>query len=123
MGDVKPWQIVVLVVATVALGASLFFTFGRSGPRVQLASTMIMADVTTGELFEFSISGRRGMTVPGLNPDSGRFLLLPVERNDSGGWVINERARGLLSDLEAEPAAVDRKTGEVQVSGRPRRVR
>lgn len=124
MGEVKRWQVAVLVVAGLILAGSIYFSIGRGEGSVRLASTIIMVDVTTGDLFEYSISGRRAVMVPERHPDTGKIVLIPVDRDENGRWVIGPRERNALGAIEGEPTAVDRQTGEVSVSGdRPRRVR
>lgn len=127
MGQIKAWQGIVVGLALLMLAGSLYFTFGRGEGEVKLANSVTMVDVTTGDLFEYSVSGRRGVMVPEKHPDSGKLVLFPVEREESpppGRWVIGSRARGVLGDSEEEPTAVNRQTGEVTVSGnRLRRIR
>jgi hypothetical protein len=50
MGNVKPWQIVVLVVAVVAVGASAYLSFSGK-ESVQFANEITMVDVNTSEPF------------------------------------------------------------------------
>jgi hypothetical protein len=124
MGEVKAWHIGIIAAAVLAVSLSAYFSFGRSGPRITLARSIVMADVTTGELFEYPLTGRRAVMLPGMHPDTGRMVMLPVEQDDAGRWLVAAYARGLLNDLADEPAAVDSETSEVRANGsRPRRVR
>lgn len=115
MGDVKPWQIVVLVAAVVALGASAYFSLGR-GERLDLASSLRMVDVNTGELFTLKIGkGPNSATIPGKNPKTGAVTLLPVEERD-GRYYLIERYMPAIGQIEGKHEAVaDKKTGEVRV--------
>jgi hypothetical protein len=116
MGQVKPWQVVVLVAALVALGVSVYFTM-FSGPRLELADSVRMADVNSGELFRLKI-GPGGAMIPGTNPKTKAVSLLPIEERD-GKWFISERYLSALKGLEGEHKAVlDAKTGEIRVQAK-----
>lgn len=116
-GKTRWWQWAVMGAAVVAVGVSVWYSFSRSGSKVDFASQIIMADVTTGDLFSFDVGGRKAVMVPARNPDSGKLTLLPVERRPDGNWYIGERELGGLGGLEGEPLAVDRNTGQVRVTG------
>lgn len=121
MQNIKPWQIVLFVAAIAAVGVGVFMmTRGRG---LDLSNAIVMVDVETGELFSFSIDGRRGVGVPNFNPDSGKLSLLPVVRDDSGVWHLGERSKSILPDLDVEATAVvNAETGEVNTVGNPRRI-
>lgn len=124
MGQFKTWQIVTLVVAGAAVAAAAWYTLGRGEERIELVSSITMVDVTTGDLFEFSVTGRRGVMVPAEHPDSGKVVLLPVHKDEQGRWVVGDRERQILGSLEEQARAVDSVTGVVTVSSdRVRRVR
>ena len=125
MGKVKPWQVVLLVLALVALGTSAYLSFGSSPDRPRLISEITMVDVTTGQLFSFSLGGKRGVSVPETNPDSGKRTLVPVMKDESGSWIVGPRDRAVLSTFSQEPTlVVDRGSGKVQgAPGEPRHVR
>jgi hypothetical protein len=124
MGDIKPWQIVVLVAAVVVVIASAYLTFGRSD-MPEMASELTLVDITTGDMFIYPLSGHRALSIPGKNPDTGKAALFPVGKDESGVWTVSLRDLGSLSLVEGEPAALtNRKTGEVRVtSEKPRRMR
>jgi hypothetical protein len=116
MGDVKPWQIVVLVSAVVMLAASVYFSMGDGDVRVD--SHIRMMDAATGELFSIRV-GKGGATIPGKNPKTGEKTLMPVEEREPGQWFIRERYLGALTEIQGDKSAVvDPKTGRVRVSGK-----
>jgi hypothetical protein len=125
MGSAKPWQIVVLVAAVVAVAASVYFTFGTSGDRPQLISEITMVDVASGDLFVFSLGGKKGVSVPETNPDTGKRTLMPVLKSEDGSWSVGPRDLSLLKMFEKEPKlCVNASTGKVTPSGTaPRKVR
>lgn len=114
MGEVKPWQVIVMVAATVAVAASAWFTF-RSNPDLPKNVTdVVMVDVNTGELFTFDVSGRRGVTVPDTNPGTKRVNLVPVFQTDSGGWSMATQDFAALSQVQDEiKINLDRKSGVI----------
>jgi hypothetical protein len=115
MGEVKPWQIVVLVAAVVAVSASIYFSMGDGEVRVD--NHIRMVDTSTGELFNIRV-GRGGATIPGKNPRTGLVTLMPVDERD-GQWFIRERYLGALQAIEGDKSAVvDVKTGQVRISGK-----
>jgi hypothetical protein len=106
---VKRWQIGVFIAAAVVLGWSVRATF-FPGPRT--AGSLRMVDVETGEIFKLKV-GRGGAMIPGVNPRTERVTLLPVARDDEGRWRVARRYLAALSNIAAEPAAIDVETGLV----------
>jgi hypothetical protein len=125
MGKVKPWQIVVMSLALVALGASAYFSFGSSPSLPTLIDTITMVDVTSGQLYNFSLGGKRGVSIPETNPDTGKRTLVPVDKDETGSWVVGPRDRQVLGQFSSESKlVVDKATGKVQAApGDPKHVR
>lgn len=92
-----------------------------AGEGVRFARTALLVDAATGDLFEFSLASGRAVSIPARNPDTGLRSLLPVYEKD-GRWVLAGRELAALNHLDVQPAAIDRKTGEVRVAGRAREV-
>lgn len=112
MGEAKPWQIVLIVVAFVGLAVSLYFTVLRSdGARVD--DSITMADVNTGEVFHLPI-GKGGANIPGKNPKTGEATLLPVKKDENGRWVLLPKFAGDIKAMPGNHAAVNASTGEVR---------
>jgi hypothetical protein len=110
MGDVKPWQIVVIV-AAIVVAATSFLVFGR-GEKLDLDNSLRMVDVRTGEVFSLK-AGRGGTMIPGQNPKSSEWTLMPVEDRD-GKLFVSERYLNALKSIPGEHAAIDASTGEVK---------
>ena len=125
MGSVKPWQIVLMVAAVVAVGTSAYFSFGSSADRPKLIDEITMVDVTTGQLFSYTLGGKRGVSVPETNPDTGKRTLVPVYKDETGSWIVGPRDRVVLNDFSKEPKLfVDKSSGKVEAApGAPRHVR
>ena len=114
MGNAKPWQIVLIVVAFVGLAVSLYFTvFRNTGPNVDSALTM--ADVNTGEIFHLPIGkGANSADIPGKNPKTGEKTLLPVMQ-ENGKWVVLQRFISAVKGLPGDHSAINESTREVRV--------
>lgn len=67
---------------------------------------VMMADVVSGELFEFDTS-KAPVLIPERHPDSGEALLFPVTRGDDGSWSIESRYLGSVAEIGRKPEALD----------------
>ncbi len=114
MENVKPWQIGIMVLAVIAVGYLVVKVgFGNS---VQLPSKVHLADVSTGELFIFDISGKAKGYYPEKSPDTSQRVLMPVVKNDEGKWFISSHSLPALEDIDGEATAViNTSTGEINV--------
>lgn len=123
MGDAKPWQIALIVVAVIGLGFSVW-KFGFSqGP--DLPNSVLLVDVKTGNLFELQLGGRKAAYYPERHPDTGERTLMPVVKQENGTWQIGPRLLPALQDVPGDtPAVTDPGSGTVNVvDASPRRVR
>lgn len=113
--QLRPWQIVLFVVAIAALVFGMWWSFGR-GPRAKSSNQALLVDVTTGELFQFSTK-RKGVIIPERNPESGKIALFPVSKDGQGNWVIESRylSKDAIEEVEGEPTNVDFSSGRVEV--------
>lgn len=122
MSEIKPWQIVLIVVALGVLAFSGYRMMGSGvvkGPSGQMT-----VDVLTGQLYMLKKGKARGIMYPAKNPDTGDRTLFPVVQEDgSDEWTINSRmleaiteemydesdalgSRGRIQTLDAEPIEV-----------------
>ena len=116
MGQVKPWQIVLIIVAIVAAGTSAYLTLS-GGATVPIDDHVLLVDITNGDLFTFSTAGHRAIVPPAKNPETGKIALLRVSKNAAGDWTVSKRDLGGLSMVEGDPKALlDKKTGHVSVT-------
>jgi hypothetical protein len=114
MGEAKPWQIVLIIVAFLGLAVSLYFSVFRStGPNVD--SSLTMADVNTGEIFHLPIGkGPNAADIPGKNPKTGEKTLMPV-MEENGKWVVLQRFFPSVKNIPGGHPAIDDATREVKV--------
>ena len=125
MGKVKPWQIVVMVIAVVAVAASAYLSLS-GGETVKLSNEITMVDVNSGDLFAFAVDRRHVVMPPEKNPETGKRTLLSVNKTGEGKWMLDGRELGaMLPTIEGDhKAVIDRKTGEVKVNNeKPKRGR
>ncbi|MDX2118891.1 MAG: hypothetical protein SFY96_11980 [Planctomycetota bacterium] len=114
MGNAKPWQIAV-VVGGFLIGLGLIVWQLTRGDGVDLAGRVVMADLSTGELFEFSTKSKSAI-IPEKNPNTGKYNLIPVERTPDGKWRVRRRYTDSVSQIEGKPdALLSTESGEVKV--------
>lgn len=113
MDNVKPWQIILIVVAVGALGFSLW----RQGskPKVDLPNSVLVVDVTNGDLYRMKLGKRNGAYFPERHPDTGDLTLMPVEQDEAGEWYIVGHAMAALQDIKEEIKVVNTTTGKVTI--------
>lgn len=91
MGSLKPWQLVLMIVATIVLAVSLWMSLG--GQKVKSASSFYMVDVLTGEVYKANIAGRRSVMVPAKSPTTLVRSIVPMIENENGDWEVESRFR------------------------------
>jgi hypothetical protein len=120
MGSLKPWQLVLVIVAALVLAVSLWMTL--SGSDVPRPGEITVADVETGELFVMDTSGKKIALLPATNPDTGNRTLFPVRKEDDGSWRITPVGLGAFAGYEGEAAALtNRASGAINVTSEKRR--
>ncbi|MDX2147898.1 MAG: hypothetical protein SFZ23_10280 [Planctomycetota bacterium] len=113
--QLKPWQIVLFVVAVLACVASVAWSV-MGGDQPKMARSVLLVDVTTGELFRAST--KQTLVLPERNPDSGKSTLLPVSKNPEGKHVIDRR---YIDSLDPDVKPIILKDGVANVkAGEPR---
>ena len=113
MDNVKPWQIILIVLAFAVLGFSLLRM--SSGGKIELPNSVLVVDVETGDLYNMRLGKRNGAYFPERNPDTNRLTLMPVEQDDNGEWHIIGHAFPALQDVDGELIVVDAETGLVTI--------
>lgn len=120
----KPWQIAVVALGLLGgIGGVVYAV--RSNPGLDLASSVPMVDVITGELYDFEIPKKGSLVFPEINPTTGKETLFPITKDDAGNWKLAERYAGGLKLLSVKPEelAVDPVSGIVRVKdGKPKRI-
>lgn len=116
MDNIRPWQIILFIAAIGVLGFSAWkFGFGSS-IEGQMADSMMMVDVQTGQLYEVDVSGQRGVLIPARHPETNEVALLPVF-DEGGEWFLYERYRPSLSSMDVSLDAIAGADQAVKVNG------
>jgi hypothetical protein len=121
MGEARPWQVAVVVVGLLVLIGSVVYQC-TSRNEVELADSVILVDVTTGELIEAAYPGR-AVGFPATHPDSGARTLMPaVQDPETGRWSVEGRYLGNLKDLGVKLDGLENPaSGLVKKGGSPSR--
>ena len=99
MGEMKPWQLIVIVAAVLVL-LYTGWTFATADRIDQIDGTMAV-DITTGQLYDVRKGRAKGMVAPLKHPETGERVLYPAEETESGQWVVMDRyASGIDEDLK-----------------------
>ncbi|HHN77312.1 MAG TPA: hypothetical protein ENK11_01380 [Phycisphaerales bacterium] len=115
MDGMKLWQKLLLVLAVVALGFGLWYTF--SGEKVHQPDRLTLIDVGTGDRYFVSTSGKRLAIIPERNPDTNERSLFPITKDAEGHWTISPLIRPAFDEYEGDKSAVvDQSTYEVKPS-------
>ena len=115
MGSVKPWQIVVMVLAFGAVIASVFYSCSGGSDAVSQADTVRMVDVESGELYQAPFPDRAPVTFPAKSPASGNQTLFPVRDAGDGKWALDTRYLPKIKAVKGlkQGLIVDQRTGEI----------
>lgn len=120
MNQVRPWQIVLFVVAAIAVG--FVVVRGVLADRPELSHQLYLVDIRTGEVFSLDSSGK-SVPVPARSPNTGERNLYPASKDDGGQWVLDFRALDQVKADRAEAAeGIDIDTGRVLEPGDVQRI-
>lgn len=111
MDKIKPWQIILIVLAFAVLGFSVWRQVSK--PSVALPNSVLVVDVTNGDLYRMKLGKRNGGYFPEKNPNTGQHVLMPIEKNDQGEWFIVGHAMAALEDIKEKIEVVNTSTGKV----------
>lgn len=112
MDNVKPWQIILMVLAIGALGFSVW-KFGM-GRQITQPDSFMTVDIMTGQLYDLRKGKARGMTLPSKNPDTGERTLFPVEEV-GGDWNIIQAYMNHLTEDQIKKSKIRGNSGAIDV--------
>lgn len=88
MGQMKPWQLILIVIGLlVCTGSVAMYVFGS--PKVQTGTRIDLVDLATGDRWWIDVRGDRRGTFPAKHPETGERTLVRVYE-DGGVWKSNE---------------------------------
>ncbi|MFO0831752.1 MAG: hypothetical protein U0637_07890 [Phycisphaerales bacterium] len=112
MGEARPWQIAVIVIGLVALVAGVVFQCSRAN--VPFSDTIILVDVTNGDLLEAPFPKNRPVMFPAKNPTTNTATLYPAQLRE-GKWYVEGRYIPYVPK-DPKPTAMNAKSGEITTS-------
>ncbi|MBS0198318.1 MAG: hypothetical protein JSR77_16315 [Planctomycetes bacterium] len=119
MRDVKPWQMILLIAAALAMTASLFYSCSHSDD-LGLAKMIPMVDVVTGDRFDVKLPKSGSIGIPCKHPDTGEETLVPYFEPQPGEWTVGDKyASPFVKKGLPKDAALDIKTRMVKFSDKP----
>ena len=100
MDKIKPWQIILIVLAFAVLGFSVWkFGFSSSIPKT---SGYMTVDIMTGQLYDIHKGKAKGVPLPAKNPDTGIRTLYPVNQVEETIWEIPNGFESYLTEQVRE---------------------
>jgi hypothetical protein len=120
MENVKPWQIVLFVLAAIAVAISV--ARGLLADRPELSHELHLVDIRTGEMYSIDPSGK-SIPVPARSPVTGERNLFPVAEGEDGEWTVDYRALNQIKAGRADAAeAIDIDSGRVLEASKVKRI-
>lgn len=114
MSDIKPWQVVLIVVAVGVLAFSAFRMMGNDV--VKGPSGIMTVDVMTGQLYMVKKGKARGVLYPVRHPDTGERTLFPVNQDeDTDEWTVTDRLQAAITDEMRNDSSVLKARGSIEV--------
>lgn len=112
MGSIKPWQVVLFIAAVASLAFAAWNAM--SGPKVELATRTYLVDIATGELYLLELEGR-GISIPAKHPETGKYSMLSVIREEDGSFHLG-RSLSALESCDVKPGvSIDLNSGAIEV--------
>jgi hypothetical protein len=101
-------------VAAIGLGLGLVLWNQLGTDKVRLASSTMLVDVTSGQLYKMSLSGKNPF-IPERVPGTDREVLFPVYEED-GSWKVDPLHLPTLAELKVGNPEIVATDGTVRVS-------
>lgn len=115
MGEARPWQIGVVVVGLLVLVGSVVWQCA-SGRKVDFADTILLVDVTTGQLYRSQYRTDASVMFPARSPATNDYTLFGViHREGETEYRLPSEALEYMRANKLESKVVDMRTGVVTV--------
>jgi len=99
MDGIKPWQLAIIIIGLVGgIGLVVWNVMGKD--QIRRPDSILLMDVVTGDRFVADVSGRKSVFIPEKNPETGKYTLVIIHKEDDGSWS----ARGVetVQDIPLE---------------------
>ncbi|MFG0245330.1 MAG: hypothetical protein ACF8MF_04670 [Phycisphaerales bacterium JB052] len=114
MDNIKPWQIILIVVAVGVLGFSVWKQISKGS--VNFPDSVLVVDVETGGMYRMDLGKRNGAYFPERSPETGRHTLMPVVKSeDDGLWYVSGHARSAMQDIDGTNKVVNESNWQVTI--------
>ena len=115
MENVKPWQIILIVLAI----GGLAFSVWKMAPSDSIPKTdgYMTVDIMTGQLYDIRKGKAKGVPLPAKHPDTGVRTLYPVNQVSGTTWEIPGGFDSYLTDDVREGSKL--KDGQMTISVLP----
>jgi len=105
MDNIKPWQIILFVVAIGVLGFSVWkFAFQSNVPKT---NSYLTVDIMTGQLYQIRKGKARGVPLPAKHPETGDRTLYPVNQVNELQYEIPDGFKTYLTPNVREGSKLD----------------
>ena len=115
MEKIKPWQIILMVVAVGVLCFTVWSAM--SSGAIPKTSGYMTVDIMTGQLFDVRKGKAKGVPLPAKHPDTGDRTLYPVNQIDGLSWKIPDGYNSFLTENVRKGSVL--KKGEFKVEVLP----
>ena len=105
MDNIKPWQIILLIVALLVLGFSVW-KYMLASP-IPTTSGYMTVDIMTGQLYDIRKGKAKGVPLPAKNPDTGVRTLYPAQQIEGQLWEIPSGFENFLTEDVREGSKLD----------------
>ncbi len=115
MDNVKPWQIILLIIAFGLLGF-MVWKFMLASP-IPTTNGYMTVDIMTGQLYDIRKGKAKGVPLPAKNPDTGERTLYPVNQLEDQVWKIPSGFESYLTERVREDSKLD--AGKLTITVEP----
>lgn len=113
MDNVKPWQIILIVLG---FGAIAFLGWRILGANsVPKTSGYMTVDIMTGQLYDIRKGKAKGVPLPAKHPDTGDRTLYPVNQVEDLTWEIPQGFNSFLTENVREGSLIENGKFEIEV--------
>jgi hypothetical protein len=98
MQGAKPWQIGLIVLAVIAVIASISYNIIFSDAPAESTREFHLVDIETGDLYFVQLADGMAAVLPAPSPKTKNMTIFPLV-NENGGWRIDPAFRQLAANV------------------------
>lgn len=109
--NVKPWQMIVIVLGLLIGGGLIIYTFA-TGSSDGLTYSMTLIDAETGDTYTIADYRDTPVILPAARPGTtDKYALIQIEKDDKGKWQVGDGAKRMFGAINVPIQAFDRDSG------------